>query len=189
MNEPRASDPDFRLLVSIATSLESDYPSQDDGWAASPFGWIKRQQSRTRGKIGEQLVAGWCAAKGFDVTKAPNPESDRVIGGMLAEIKLSTLWASGVFKFQQLRDQRYDIAICLGLSPHAAHCWVVPKEVLWAQPDGVQPQHGGQEGTDTMWLQVTPGNVPAWLDEWGGSLADAYAALRRLTAGNSGRTP
>lgn len=181
------SDPEVLLLASIAASLEADYPSQQDDWAASPFGWIKRQPSRTVGKIGEQLVSGWCAARGFDVTRAPNSDSDRVIGGLLTEIKFSTLWKGGFFKFQQLRDQRYDIAVCLGLSPFDAHCWIVPKAVLFDQPEGVQPQHGGQSGTDTMWLQVNPRQSPMWLHEWGGSLAEAYAALHRLSATNSGR--
>ena len=186
MRERSISDPDLRLLVSIAGSLEPDYRSQDDDWATSPFGWIKRQPSRTVGKIGEQIVAGWCAAKGFDVTAAPNSDSDRVIGGLRTEIKFSTLWKGGFFKFQQIRDQNYDVVFCLGLSPFDAHCWIVPKYVLQDQPPGVQPQHGGQAGTDTLWLQVRPGSTPAWLHEWGGDLADGYAVLRRLTATNLG---
>ena len=31
------------------------------------------------------------------------------------------------YKFQQLRDQNYEFAICLGISPFSAHCWVLPK--------------------------------------------------------------
>lgn len=189
MRDARITDPDLQLLASIAASLEPDYRSDDDGWAASPFGWIKRQQSRTRGKIGEQLVAGWCAAKGFDVTAAPNSDSDRVIAGLRTEIKFSTLWQGGFFKFQQIRDQDYDVVFCLGLSPFDAHCWIVPKSTLQRQPDGVQPQHGGQAGTDTLWLQVRPNDVPEWLHEWGGTLADAHAVLRRLATANLESTP
>jgi hypothetical protein len=53
-------------------------------------------------------VAGWCAAKGLDVTSSRNPEADRVIAGKRVEIKFSTLWESGVYKFQQIRDQDYE---------------------------------------------------------------------------------
>ena len=180
------SDPEVLLLASIAASLEADYPSRQDDWAASPFGWIKRQPSRTVGKIGEQLVAGWCAAKGFDVVAAPNSDSDRVIGGLRTEIKFSTLWKSGTFTFQQIRDQQYDIVFCLGLSPFDAQSWVIPKEVLMDEPTGVKSQHGGQAGTETKWLQVDPANLHPWLEAWGGQLADSYAVLRRLAVENAG---
>lgn len=38
-------------------------------WQGSPFYWIKSRASRQIGAIGEALVAGWAASKGFDVTK------------------------------------------------------------------------------------------------------------------------
>ena len=101
-----------------------------DPWSASPFEWIRARPSRQVGKIGEQLVAGWSAAKGFDVIRSPDAEADRVIAGKRVEIKFSTLWKSGVFKFQQFRDQRYAFAICLGLAPFDARCWAISKDLL-----------------------------------------------------------
>ena len=102
----KITDPDVQLLAGIATMLQVDYPENDD-WAGSPFAWIKQRPSRQVGKIGEQLVSGWCAAKGLSVGPSGDTEADKVIQGQRVEIKFSTLWKSGLFKFQQIRDQDY----------------------------------------------------------------------------------
>ena len=185
MTQRTIGDPEVALLAGLAAAIEPDYASDLAEWRASPFGWMKSQPSRRVGKIFEQLVAGWCAAKGFSVTAAPNSQSDRVIGGLRAEIKGSTLWAGGGFKFQQIRDQDYDVVICLGLRPFDAQCWVIPKEALMAYPEGVAPQHGGRAGRDTAWLGFDADAPPQWLSEWGGRLSDAYRVLRRLARSGS----
>ena len=93
------------------------------------------------------------------------------------EIKFSTLWASGVYKFQQLRDQDYDFAICLGISPFDAHCWVISKAVLRQHVIGHTPQHIGRGGTDTFWISFPSLTPPSWLEACGGSLASAFQVL------------
>ena len=129
------------------------------------------------------MVSGYLALKGFDVTRSPDAGADRVVGGKRAEIKMSTLWQGGFYKFQQLRDQNYDFALCLGISPFDAHCWVLPKNVLldsWAnRAAGITPQHGGRAGTDTAWLSVDPDAIPEWLNEWGGGLSYAVGLISR----------
>lgn len=174
-------DPDVRLLASIAATLKSDYVKDDahDPWAGSAFQWIRTQPSRRVGKIGEQLVAGWCAAKGLDVVSSGDSEADRVIAGRRVEIKFSTLWESGVYKFQQLREQNYEYAVCLGLSPFDAHCWVISKALLREHVIGRTPQHTGRGGTDTFWLSFQVGSPPGWLGACGGRLADAFEILRQ----------
>lgn len=174
-------DQDVRLLASIAGTLKSDYvrEGREDPWAGSPFAWIKTRPSRQVGKIGEQLVAGWCAAKGLDVTASEDYQADRVIAGRRVEIKFSTLWESGVYKFQQLRDQSYDFAICLGISPFDAHCWVISKILLRQHVIGHTPQHTGKAGTDTFWLSFDVAAPPAWLNHCGGRLAAAYEIMRK----------
>ena len=169
-------DPEVNLLASIAGTLHDDYVknSEADPWSDSPFKWIKTRPSRQVGKIGEQLVAGWCAAKGFDVTKSGDSEADRVIAGKRVEIKFSTLWKSGVFKFQQLRDQNYEYAICLGISPFDAQCWAISKEILLRHVIRVTPQHRGAEGSDTFWLSFQATTPPRWLEQCGGHLADVH---------------
>lgn len=175
-------DLEVQALASIAAVLKSDYvkDGQADPWAGSPFAWIRTRPSRQVGKIGEQLVAGWCAAKGLDVTASHDSEADRIVGGHRVEIKFSTLWESGVYTFQQIRDQNYDYAILLGLSPFDAHCWVVSKDQLRMHVIGHTPQHAGKAGTDTFWLSFPVTNPPAWLSQCGGTLAQAFDVLKRI---------
>jgi hypothetical protein len=176
MNIPSS---DVQLLASIAGVLKNEYIREGaaDPWSGSPFAWIRTLPSRQVGKIGEQLVAGWCAAKGLDVVASRDSQAGRVISGHRVEVKFSTLWASGVYKFQQLRDQNYEYAICLGLSPFGAHCWVIPKDVLKMYVIGHTPQHTGRGGTDTFWLSFPISNPPVWLSAYGGSLEMAFQIL------------
>ncbi len=178
----RIADPDVQLLAAIAGTLKADYvlDGEPDPWTGSPFAWIRNLPSRRRGKIGEQLVAGWCAAKGLDVTASRDSQADRVIGGWRVEIKFSTLWASGVYKFQQIREQDYDHLVCLGISPFDAQAWLISKEVLRQHVIGHTPQHVGARGTDTFWLSFRPAEPPQWLAECGGTLARTYGLLRAI---------
>lgn len=174
------TDPEVRLLATIAGTLKDDYLGKEDKrWEESPFGWIKFRPSSQKGKIAEQLVAGYCAAKGLDVVSSPDTDADRVIAGRRVEIKSSTLWQSGIYKFQQLRDQNYEFAVCLGISPFDAHCWVIAKAALYEHVIGHTPQHTGIGGTDTFWISVTVSQPPEWLRSCGGRLADAYRIMRR----------
>lgn len=110
-------NPEVGILAGLSLALQAEYQSENDAWDGSPFAWIKTRPSRQIGAIGEKLVAGWLAARGFNVVRSGDSEADRVIEGKRVEIKFSTQWANGGYKFQQLRDQRYDLAICLGVSP------------------------------------------------------------------------
>jgi len=176
------SDPDVRMLAAIAGMLQADYvdPEEETIWGGSPFAWIRTRPSRQRGKIGEQLVAGWCAAKDLDVNTTRDSEADRVIGGYRTEIKFPTLWKAGHYAFQQFRDQNYQIAVCLGISPFDAHCWVLTKQVLYEHVIGHTGQHGGRRGGDTAWPHVDPAAPPEWLRGCGGSLQAALVVLRAL---------
>lgn len=177
--------PEVQILAGIASMLEADYISDDDAWAGSPFAWIKKRPSRQVGAIGEKLVAGWLATRDFNVCRSPDSEADRIIESKRVEIKFSTLWKSGGYKFQQLRDQNYEFAVCLGISPFDAHCWVLPKSVVldqWRNIGGLQSQHGGVRGTDTAWLSVVPTKVPSWLSEYGGTLRAGLEQIATLTS-------
>ena len=184
------NDPEVRILSQLSAQLRNDYGDDRGEWAGSPFAWMRgRPPSRQKGTIGEKLVSRYLATKGFDVTRSPDPEADRIINQTArAEIKLSLLWRKREYVFQQIRDQNYDFAICLGISPFNAHCWVLPKATIlaqWRAGEGIKPQHGGQTGTDTAWLHVDPNAVPRWLTDWGGRLSDALDIVTRLT----GRKP
>ena len=184
MTNRRITDSDVACLAAIAHSLHSDYPDNDDRWQGSPFAWIKKRPSRQVGAIGEKLVSGFFAAKDFDVVRSPDSDADRIIDGIRVEIKLSTLWRNGIYKFQQIRDQNYEALICLGVSPFSAHCWTLRKsEVMesWGVADRFPHQHRGQRGQDTVWLSVNPANVPAWLRPYGGTLADGARILKGMS--------
>jgi hypothetical protein len=114
-----------------------------------------------------------------DVTRSSDSQADRVIAGRRVEIKFSTLWESGIYKFQQFRDQNYEFAVCLGISPFDAHCWVISKAVLRQYVIGHTPQHTGRGGTDTFWFSCNPANPLFWLGTCGGRLADAYDIMRK----------
>jgi len=173
------TDPDVQALAAIAASLEGDYVQGRDIWVGSPFAWIVTTKSpRRRGKIGEQLVSGFLAARDFDVIRSPDSQADRIINGHRTEIKFSTLWESGIFTFQQIRDQNYDFAICLGLCPFDARCWIVSKQDLRRYVIGHTGQHGGAGGTDTAWMSFAPDEPYDWLRPCGGSLRDAVRILR-----------
>ncbi|MXW57434.1 MAG: hypothetical protein F4124_03705 [Acidimicrobiia bacterium] len=174
----------FEKLEQLSLQLSARYERADLAWRGSPFAWIKSRPSSQKGKIAEELVAGLCDIEGLIVLPSPDSDADRIVEGTRVEIKSSTLWASGEYKFQQLRDQNYEIAVCLGLSPFTAHFWALPKKVLlkhWqAGSPGIKPQHGGRGGIDTAWINLSPEDPPIWMQPYGGSLDEGMTVFRSL---------
>jgi hypothetical protein len=173
---------DYEDFLKITTGVEKEYSkSSQDPWAASPFGWIKKLPSRTVGAIGEKLVEKWAQSKRFEVSRTGDSDADRLIQSRRIEIKFSTLWAgSGIYKFQQIRDQNYDFCFCLGVSPQKVHAWLIPKSELMRVREGLSHQHGGSAGTDTFWLAFEPDNPPAWMRKFGGSLDEVEKLLNEM---------
>ena len=180
MNDNK-NNPAFELLATASTYLRKDFEEGHKAWENSPFEWILHLPAGSKGKLGKQLVYQWCALKGLTVGTCSDSEADMLINGHRVEVKFSTLWASGIYKFQQLRDQNYEYSICLGISPFEAHCWVISKIILKSYVIGHLGQHTGKGGMDTAWLQVNPNSPPGWLDKLGGSLDDAFLVLRALS--------
>lgn len=178
MPRPNITDDDVKVLASHAGLLAPNYArAADDPWVGSPFEWLLKVPSRSKGAIGEALVAGWAATKGFDVTRSINSDADRVIHGHRVEIKMSTLWKSGGFKFQQIRDQEYDFCFCIGISPYDAQAWLLPKSLLLDRVIGHMGQHTGSAGQDTAWLGFPSDRPFAWMEPYGGRLADVAQLL------------
>lgn len=174
-------------LAEIAGRLEASYPYSIGDWESSPFRWISPHPPRTKGAIFEVLVEEWFQECGFDVQRPNDSEADRVIEGIRVEIKGSMLWKSGIYKFQQIRNQNYRFIVCLGISPNDAHCWIIPKSVvmeLWKEGI-VKTQHGGQGGSDTAWFTVKPQNTPDWLSSCGGTLLNALTVFESLLASDT----
>lgn len=180
-------DPEVRELARYSMTLQADYRTDgDEIWQGSPFAWIRERSSpKQKGTIGEKLLSGYLALKGFDVARSPDSQADRLIGGERAEIKMSTLWENGSYKFQQIRNQNYHFVLCLGISPFDASLWAIPKKTIMEEwkngGEGITSQHGGSSGTDTAWLGFNPDTPPSWLSEWGGNLAEAVKVISRIT--------
>lgn len=146
----------------------------NDPWAGSPFEWIVRLPSRSRGRAGELIVESWLEAMAFEVRPPTNSGHDRTVSGRRVEIKFSTLWESGGYVFQQLRDQDYEYVVMLGISPTTAQCWIIPKDEAFSR---AVPQHGGAAGRDTKWLRIPASNPPEWMGQYGGELESALPIL------------
>ncbi len=151
-----------------------------DPWAGSPFEWIRKiPASRTRGKAGELLAEAWLIRLGLRVAAASDAGHDRRVAGRKVEIKFSTPWRAapsqtGSFRFQQIRDQDYEVALLLGLTPIRAQIWLVPKEELYVHATG---QHGGAQGV-VRWLSFPANAPPKWLQPFGGELERAEGIVR-----------
>lgn len=172
---------DFNLLATIGNHIREELEAKDDSWKGSPFAWVKNLPPASKGKLGARLIASWCAARGLRIDSSPDSEADLMVNGHRAEIKFSTLWKTGIYKYQQIRDQNYEYVIALGISPHEAHCWVISKNILRKHVIGHKPQHKGAKGTDTFWFDVDPTNPPPWLDDLGGTLDEALPILKSLS--------
>ena len=179
------TDTDVLIIASLATALAPDYSSTaDNPWIGSPFEWILKVPSRTKGAIGESLMAGWAAAKGFDVQRSRNSSADRIVHGHRIEIKMSTLWKTGVFKFQQIRDQDYDYCLCVGFSPFDVQAWLLPKKLLDEFVIGHMGQHTGATGTDTSWLSFQAASAYDWMSPYGDRLSTVEQLLNKIGKGN-----
>ena len=179
---------EYRELVSISQALSREYQDENKHWQGSPFEWIKYRPSRSIGAIGEKIVSSWLALHDFNISRSPDSQADRLVEGKRVEVKFSTQWKNGTYLFEQIRDQNYDFAIFLGISPHDAHCWVVPKQDIirmWKVEHVLVPQHGGAKGSDTTWARLSPcgtdGADDAHFAAYGNGLRDALQAISRLT--------
>lgn len=180
----KINDPEVQLLATLSATLEADYVSDpEDPWVGSPFAWILKQPSRTKGAIAEKLVAGWCATKGFDVVRSRHSDADRIVEGHRLEIKFSTMWKNGIYKFQQIREQDYDHCFCLGVSPFDARAWLLPKSVLREHVIGHMGQHTGASGGDTAWLSFACDKPLPWMEPYGGRLSEVAGLIASLGRG------
>jgi len=171
---------DFNLLATAANYIKNDIEKDRKEWEDSPFYWILRLPAGSKGKLGSNLIKQWCALKGLTIGTSPDSEADLLINNHRVEVKFSSLWETGIYRFQQIRDQNYEFIICLGISPHDAHCWVIDKATLREKVIGHMGQHTGRASKETSWLTVNPKSPPDWLMEFGGSLSEAYDVLKIL---------
>lgn len=176
-----ATTPEFELLASAADFIRTEFEKENSPWTGSRFEWVITLPSASKGKLGKRLVYQWCAVKGLSIDSSPDSQADMLVNGHRVEIKFSTLWEANIYKFQQIRDQNYEYAICLGISPFEAHCWVISKKVLKEHVIGHLGQHTGLAGQETAWFAVNPKSPPSWILPYGGTLEQAYKVLKSLS--------
>ncbi|MBN2115829.1 MAG: site-specific DNA-methyltransferase [Anaerolineales bacterium] len=167
--------PDFHLLASAATYIQSDLVSDVEGWENSPLFWVLGLAPAAKGKLGRHLIATWCVSNGLSVDRIGNKDANLVVNGHRVATKFSTLWSGGIYKFQQIRSVGYDYLICLGISPNDAHCWIVDRKTILTY---ATVQHKGAKGSE-YWLTINPDKPEDWLRDYGGSLIDATVVLKR----------
>ena len=127
------------------------------------------------------MIYEWALSLGLDAHhETENKQHYVVVNGHRIQVKLSTLWSNGEYRFQQIRDQNYEYLLCLGLSPDDVHTWLIPKEELLLHLQGRAGQHTGAGARETYWMAVAPGGGERWLVDYGSQLSDVRAALLAL---------
>lgn len=170
---------DYELMASASQKLFGEV-ARSDAWSGSPFEWIRAVPSATKGRVGKVLVTEWARSVGLFVAGAPDGKGDRWINGHLVQIKMSTLWDAGFYKFQQIRDQDYAYCLCLGISPFQIHAWLLPKNVIKEHVIGHMGQHTGSGASETSWLEVRPGVVHEWMSGYGDTLESVRLTLEKI---------
>lgn len=177
-----ASERDFEYLSQILIGLEGKYPGTR-AWEGSPFKWILAQPSPTKGSIGRLLVQYWVLPYGVSLEQVSRENQIYLrIGKSLIQVKFSTLWDTGLYRFQQIRDRGYDFCLCLGLAPNDMNVWLIPKDLLDTHVIGTKGQHTGAGSGETWWFEVFPNTPHAWLEECGGQLATVRSRLVDLNS-------
>lgn len=164
---------EFQMLAATATYIQKDLEEQNDMWKNSPFEWILQLPARKKGKLARQLVASWLATKGISCELSGDSSETLIIGDYRFAIKFSTIWATGFYKFQQIRTEGYDYVICLGISPFDAHCWIFDR--IYSIRNA-KKQHGTE-----YWITIDPKQPQDWAKGFGGPLDQAYRRLKKLT--------
>ena len=175
-------DPDVQAVANLAITLESQWLTDDEPWRGSPFSWIRNRTLAQKSKILVDLVGPWLGTQGYDVRPSADAESDRLVAGKRVEIRTSTPWDDGSYRFQPVRNQKWDVLVCFGLAPFDARCWAIGKKAVleqWGKDGGIPVSKSKEEGENGS-LRVIPGQEPDWLKPHGGPLSDARKALPKL---------
>lgn len=164
-------DSQYLMLAASITHLQAELEKSDE-WNESPFEWILHLPPRQKGMIGRNLVISWCKNNNLLIDKPKDSGESLVINGYKVAIKFSTRWASGIYKFQQIRKDDSDYVLCFGISPKEPHCWILERDYAI---DHAESQHKSE-----YWISFKPEKPEEWLKGHGGSLDEAYQVLKNL---------
>lgn len=169
-------DDDYSIVSDLSRMIEKDQVI-DRSWVDSPFEWLMRAPSATKGAVGKRLAASWAEARGIRVNSGTGTDGDRIMNGAKVQIRMSTPWENGPYKFQQIRDLDFDYLFCLGVSPHSVHAWLFPIHLLKQHVIGKLGQHTGKGASETSWIELGPSYQPAWARDYGSSLDRVFDLL------------
>lgn len=176
----RASLEHLDFLVEEGRLLAAEYVA-NPAWVGSPFEWVTQLPPGARGAVGRNLAASWATYLGLEVRREGSHNQHYVaIEGHRVQVKLSTLWDSGVYRFQQIRDQDYEFLLCIGLSPDDVHAWLIPKDEAFVHLPGANGQHTGAGASETYWLELDGYLDPPWVEPFGNQLSHVRRLLEAL---------
>lgn len=167
---------EFEMLATTASILQEDWEEKSDLWKNSPMEWITFLPARSKGKLARRLITTWLSSKGLEFEREKNNSETLIINKLRLGVKFSTLWKNGIYQFQQIKKNGPEFIICFGISPFAAHCWILQKE------DAIKfgnEQHKGASESE-YWLSINPEDIPKWLRDSGGNLDEAFKVLKTL---------
>ena len=173
-NTSNISSEDFSNLSCIN---ELNMGTKKDPYIGTPFYTLKCTGSRKKGAEIEKIYQEVLESAGYKVRKPRTSEYDRLIqkdGKTLkVEIKGSFGWLDKEgkithFRWQQIRDQDYDIVAFIAIYPERVELYYAKKEDVMAyvgrqNPNGSYPhnQHGGKwADSGTYLLDGFPSDFP-----------------------------
>lgn len=179
-----ASQKDYDDIVAFALSFEEKRHKgkpEFSQWEDSPVKFIHTLPPATKGSLGRKIAEFWAQNNGYEARiEYVDKQHYVLIDGCRFQVKMSTPWDTGTYRFQQIRDTDFDCGFFIGVSAHDIHVWIIPKEVLDTHVIGSLGQHTGQDASDTWWLEVNVNAVPAWLEEYGAQLSDSKRIIDGL---------
>ena len=98
-------------------------------------------------------------------------EEKLLINGCSVAIGFSTLGEDGVYKFQKPEKDDLEYIFHLGISPEAAHGWVVR----------ISEDFEKNYDRKTAAFLINPNKPPDWLTSCGGTLDQAFLVLKSLS--------
>ena len=174
---------DLDHLSQALQALEARYPGTQ-AWDDSPHKWVLSLASASKGSVGRQLAMDWGRSLGITLKQVSIDKQIYLeLDDVRIQVKFSTLWDSGYYRFQQIRDKDYDFCLCLGVAPFDMNSWLIPKAALDIYVIGSKGQHTGAGSGETWWLEASPTGQEQWLEDFGGQLADVGMELQRLASG------
>lgn len=167
------------------TELKSEVSMYDNG----PYAKFQKLSSRRKGAVFEKIFEELMISFGATLMKNKSSGHDRTfdINGKVVrfEVKGSFVWGNtlknGSVKWQQIRDQDYDVIVCIMVLPTEIKFYCATKadimQFVDRQIDGKWPynQHRGNAvQSGTYFIQTPWESVPSVLQELTETSLDAF---------------